>query len=149
MAQEVLHRVGKWLVKVLGKGGARVVGQYTDEHNGIVLDMRAGVVFFGEEGADLSGGGGCSSWACDGGLDNGRQVEHFFARVSSTRLAEESHAPGSICFWRIGVRVYMDGVLGRRRWAFAHQVAQVEALLELHGVDIQQRLMWGVEAMTG
>ena len=79
MAQEVLHRVGKWLVKVLGKGGARVVGQYTDEHNGIVLDMRAGVVFFGEEGADLSGGGGCSSWACDGGLDNGRQVEHFFA----------------------------------------------------------------------
>lgn len=25
------------------------------------------------------------------------------------------HAPGSICFWRIGVRVYMDGVLGRRR----------------------------------
>ena len=52
--------------------------------------MGAGVVFFGEEGADLPGGRSGRSRACDGGLDNGREVEHFFARVGGARLAEES-----------------------------------------------------------
>jgi hypothetical protein len=67
--------------------------------------MRAAEVLFGEEDADLScGGGGCAG-ACDGGLDDGRQVEDFFAlemlvwrgrvtkeqtyRVGGTGLAEE------------------------------------------------------------
>ena len=74
----MLDCVGELLVEVLGEGGSWVVGQDPNEHDGIVLDMRAVEVLLGEEDADLSCGGcGCVG-ACDGGLDNGRQVEDLF-----------------------------------------------------------------------
>ena len=86
MAQEILYRVGKGLVQVLGKRGPRVVGQDPDEHDGIVLDMGTIEVVLGEEGANLSRGGGGCIWAGDGRLDNGGEMEHFFALAAvSTR----------------------------------------------------------------
>jgi hypothetical protein len=57
IAEEVLDCVGELLVEVLCEGGSRIVGQYSNEHNGIVLDMRAAEVLLGEEDADLSCGG--------------------------------------------------------------------------------------------
>jgi hypothetical protein len=85
----MLHCVRELLVHVLGEGLARVIGQYPDEHDGIVLDMRAVIVLLGEELANLLGGCRCSSWACDGGLDNRGEVQHFFALVA---VSERSSA---------------------------------------------------------
>jgi len=41
--------------------------------------VRAVVVLLGEELADLLRGCCCCGRACDGGLDDGRQMQHFFA----------------------------------------------------------------------
>jgi hypothetical protein len=94
----VFDRVGKLLVHVLGEGGAGVVGQYPDEHDGIVLHMGAVIVLLGEELADLGASSGCRAGACDSGLDNRGQVEYFFACVCAARLAECFDASDSVCF---------------------------------------------------
>ena len=79
VAQQVLDRVGKGLVEVLGKGGAGIVGQDADEHDGVVLHVGPVVVVLGQEDAHLTGGGGGGGGAGNGGLDDGGQVEDFLA----------------------------------------------------------------------
>lgn len=53
ISQQMLHRVGEVLIKVLGKGRAWIVGQDANEHDRIVLDMWCLVVLLGQEFADL------------------------------------------------------------------------------------------------
>lgn len=74
----MLDRVGELFIQMLGEGRTGVVGQNPDEHDGIVLDMWLGVVFFGEEFANVLGGYLSGDGTCDGGLDDDGEMEHFF-----------------------------------------------------------------------
>lgn len=98
MSQQMLDRVGELLVDVFGEGSTGVVGQDPYEHDGIVLDMGAIVVVFGEKLADLGSSclGGLGT--CDGGFNDGRQVEDFFAldqSVGDSVCLSRRHLPSS------------------------------------------------------
>lgn len=75
----MLDSIGEWLVEVLGEGLAWVVGQYPNEHNRIVLDVWTRVVLLGKKRSDLPCGSSCCSGTRDGGFDNSREMEDFFA----------------------------------------------------------------------
>jgi len=61
--------------------------------------MGAGVVVFGEELADLLGGCRCSSWAGDGGLDDGGQMQDFLALVTMSMLWADIKTVASLPSW--------------------------------------------------
>ena len=78
----MLHCIRKALVEVLRKGWAWVVGQNADEHDRIVLDMRARVVLLGKKLANLACCSGSSLGTGLGGFDDSWEVEDFFALAS-------------------------------------------------------------------
>lgn len=74
----MLDSVGELLINVLCEGWAGIISEYPYEHNSIVLDVRTVVIILGQKLADLGGGSLGCLWACDGGLDDGGQVEDLF-----------------------------------------------------------------------
>lgn len=59
---------------MLGEGRARVVGQYSDKHDRIILYMGTRIILLGKEFADLRRCGLRCTGARDGRLDDGGEV---------------------------------------------------------------------------
>ena len=70
----MLDRVRKLLIEVLCEGLARVVGQNSNEHDSVVLNVGPGVVLFREKLADLRRRGLRCIWTGNRRFDNGREV---------------------------------------------------------------------------
>jgi len=79
VAQDVLDGGYEFGIDVAGKGGAWVIGQDANEHDGIVLNMGSRRVLHGQILADVLGGDGSSGGRRLGSFDNDGQMEDLLA----------------------------------------------------------------------